>query len=398
MAARHAIDVAVIGGGIAGTATAAYLARAGASVALFERTAIGAGASGRNSGVLQRPLDPVLAELHVETLSLYRDLAASLEGDFALPAAPAGLLLVSRDVPAVRALTDRLAAAHPALGAAFLEPAEVRRLEPALHPSIAACRLDTGYPIRPEAATQGFATLAQRHGVSIEIGGTATPAIDGDRATGVIVDGRRVPSGAVVVAAGPWTPWLLDPAGPRVPIRPLWGVVVDLELGERPRHVLEEADIDDAIEPAEPAAAGDKRAPENQPDHGLAFSLVTADGANTLGSTFLDQEPDVAALVPRIVQRGAAFVPAVGTARVRGTRLCARPVSADGRPLVGAVPWLAGAYVVAGHGPWGISTAPATAHKLADLVLDRGASVPSQLDPARFLAAAATGQRPRMLT
>jgi D-hydroxyproline dehydrogenase subunit beta len=67
-----------------------------------------------------------------------------------------------------------------------------------------------------------------------------------------------------------------------------------------------------------------------------------------------------------------------------GTRRCARPQSADGRPLVGRVPWLDGLYVVAGHGPWGISTAPGTAKMLADLMMGRRTGVPPALDPARF--------------
>ena len=62
-------DVAIIGGGIVGCAAAAFLAEAGAKVELYERDEVGAAASGRNSGSIQHPFDPVLAELHFETLS-----------------------------------------------------------------------------------------------------------------------------------------------------------------------------------------------------------------------------------------------------------------------------------------------------------------------------------------
>jgi gamma-glutamylputrescine oxidase len=44
------VDVAVIGGGLMGTATSYWLAREGVSVALLEREAIGWGATGRNGG------------------------------------------------------------------------------------------------------------------------------------------------------------------------------------------------------------------------------------------------------------------------------------------------------------------------------------------------------------
>jgi len=70
------MDVAVIGGGIVGTAAAAFLAEAGAEVTLAEQTEIGAGASGRNSGAVQHPFDPALTALHEETVELFRELEA----------------------------------------------------------------------------------------------------------------------------------------------------------------------------------------------------------------------------------------------------------------------------------------------------------------------------------
>lgn len=48
----RSVDVAVIGGGLMGTATSYWLARAGIAVALLEREAIGWGATGRNGGFI----------------------------------------------------------------------------------------------------------------------------------------------------------------------------------------------------------------------------------------------------------------------------------------------------------------------------------------------------------
>jgi glycine/D-amino acid oxidase-like deaminating enzyme len=115
----------------------------------------------------------------------------------------------------------------------------------------------------------------------------------------------------------------------------------------------------------------------------IAFSLVTADGSSSLGSTFLDHEPVPDAVVPVLVERGATFVPSIGDAVIGSARRCARPLSVDGRPLVGAVPGTRGLWVAAGHGPWGISTGPASGRLVADLV-DGRAVVPPALDPARF--------------
>jgi D-amino-acid dehydrogenase len=366
-AGRPRFDVIVIGGGIVGVSAAAHLASGGRRVALVERDRIAAGASGRNSGVVQHPFDRVLVDLHLESLGLY----GALEG-FALPDAPAGLLSVTHDVDGVRRLADALAVSHPGLRPTFLSPDTVHRLEPGIARGVAACRLDIGYPVAPAAATTAYAEWAARLGVVVRIGSAATVWRAGGRVAGVaLADDERIAAADVVVAAGPWTPDVVDPSGAWRPIRSIWGVVVAVSLADPPRHVLEEAEI--SIEPGVDAD-----------DAGISFSLITADGASSLGSTFLADEPDVTATVPRIVQHGATFVPAVATSRLGKPRRCARPLSLDGRPLIGRIPGIEGLWVAAGHGPWGISTGPASGRLVADLVDGRIAAPPSALDPARF--------------
>ena len=95
MAARRP-DVAVIGAGIVGVSVAEELAGAGASVTVYEATAIAAAASGRNSGVVQYPLDPVLEELHLGTVERSRRLAGEEPDTFDLGTEPSGLMLVAR--------------------------------------------------------------------------------------------------------------------------------------------------------------------------------------------------------------------------------------------------------------------------------------------------------------
>ena len=85
---------------------------------------------------------------------------------------------------------------------------------------------------------------------------------------------RRQPSdglveaAAVVVTAGPWSPGVVDPTGAWRPILPFWGVIVELELEAPPRHVLEEADIDAAIEPDRASRRGRGRRDRLQPRDG----------------------------------------------------------------------------------------------------------------------------------
>ena len=361
-------DVVVIGGGIVGTSAAAYLAEAGRSVVLVEQTEIAAGASGRNSGVVQHPFDPVLVGLHIETLDLYRDLTG-----FELPAKPAGLLSVTSDVDGVRRLTDEIAATHPQLGPRFISADELRSLEPSIATGMAACRLDIGYPVGPAHATRAFAARAERAGVEIRVGRSASISRTGGHVDGVVVDGERIRAGDVLVASGPWSPAIVDPSGAWRPIVRRWGVVVQVSLASPPIHVLEEAEI--SIEPG---------VEEDDDPAGHAFSLVTATGVSSLGSTFLADEPDVKATVPSLIRRGSRFVPAIAEAPIGPARLCARPLSLDGRPLIGRIPGTRGLWIAAGHGPWGISTGPASGRLIADLIAGRTDNPPSALDPARF--------------
>jgi glycine/D-amino acid oxidase-like deaminating enzyme len=362
----RAIDVAIIGGGIVGAATAAFVAGEGASVVLYEREELAAGASGRNSGSVQYPFDPVLSELHLETVRLYRELSQEPVG-FRLSHRPTGLLLVDRDESAVRRLADGLRLEVPQLRPSFISAADLRVAEPALASGVCACRLDTGYPLRPGSATRAFANIARQLGASIH---EAAPArlTWRDGKPGVEGPGPPVDPGAIVVAAGPRTPEVVDPSGKWRPIKSNWGVTVEVSLAQPPGAVLEEVGV------------------QSVDEHGLPsiFSLVTAEGASIVGSTFLAERPDAHAHAPVLLERAAAYVPAIARAPVREVRSCARPQSADGRPLVGAIPGIRGLFVAAGHGPWGISTGPATARMIAALALGHEVAIPRELDPARF--------------
>ena len=106
--------------------------------------------------------------------------------------------------------------------------------------------------------------------------------------------------------------------------------------------------------------------------------IAAADGVSTLGSTFLPDEPERARLVALLIRRGAGFLPAIGGARILATRMCARPQSVDGRPFIGPVGGVDGLFVCAGHGPWGISTGPASATLVVDAIVTR-AAIPGEL-------------------
>jgi glycine/D-amino acid oxidase-like deaminating enzyme len=363
-------DVAIVGGGIVGCAAAAFLAEAGVRVQLFEQGALAGAASGRNSGSIQHPFDPVLAQLHFETLRHY----AELDG-FDMPERPAGVLLLARERGPLVSTVAEIRAGQPELEPALLDPRELNLLEPRVGRKIWGCRLETGYPVQPAAATLGFAERARRAGAELHEGRPAWPWVMGRSVRGVLAGGRHFAAGSVLVAAGPWAPEVIDPTRAWRPIAPVWGVVVDVIVDDPPHHVIEEVGVEGV------AGVGPDEDPATPP--ASIFSLVAANGSVSVGSTFLAEEPDAASWAGRLRRAGEPFVPALKRARVESARACARPQSIDGRPLVGPAGGIDNLWIAAGHGPWGISTGPATARLAADALLGR-ADPPPELRASRF--------------
>lgn len=373
----------MIGGGVIGCAAAAIMADRGARVVLVEGTAIGAGASGRNLGAIQHPFDSVLAELYHESLDRYRALADRTDTDFAMGATPAGLLLLNRDPDAAAAQARRMADAFPELGAELLTAEEVHRLEPSLTHGPAAVRVATGYPIPPASATAAWASLADDRGAVFVVGSPGRPRVNDGRVVGVTLEGgMRIDAGAVLVAAGPWSPALVDPSGNWRPIHATWGVTLQLRLdGHAPRHIVEEDEVD-AVNRAAAATTRAAQPADSEADPPSLFSIASAGDISTVGSTFLAIEPEPERIGALLLRRAATFLPAVMEAEIVGRRMCARPQSMDGRPFIGAAGATDGLFICAGHGPWGISTGPASAAMAARAVLD-GTSPPPELDASR---------------
>jgi D-hydroxyproline dehydrogenase subunit beta len=232
---------------------------------------------------------------------------------------------------------------------------------------LSAVLLATGYPIPPHAATQAMAARAERSGAELRLGVRAASIEPGPSLR--LQDGTSLAAGAILIAAGPWSAELLDPSGGWRPIRPTYGVTVQVALSPTPTSVLEEGAVHTVNRPVDV---------DEWPDDLFTFSMVTAGGVSTVGSTFFPSAPDPAAFAPQLVAHGARFVPALLGAAIVRSRVCARPQSVDGRPFIGPVDGLDRVFVTAGHGPWGISIGPASASLIIANVLD-GEPIPPEL-------------------
>src|SRR4051794_7938318 len=215
-------DILVVGGGLAGTAIAYYLARGGADVLLIERTEINALASGANSGSIhaQIPLEPYLEQgeawtrgfaptipLMIASIGLWSGLEAELGADLELEL-PGGLM-VAEDERQLRIL-ERKAAVERAHGlpVEILSPADLRRIAPCLAPDLAGaafCPIEG--KANPQRVAPAFARAAERLGARIRCGvelhglrpgapGFPPPPSPGPGRAGRVVNGPGPDAGA----------------------------------------------------------------------------------------------------------------------------------------------------------------------------------------------------------
>jgi glycine/D-amino acid oxidase-like deaminating enzyme len=386
-------DVVVVGGGIIGAACAHELASRGASVTLLERKELAAGASGRNNGLWLTPVDPELLPMARRSLDAYLELAERSPVPFRLDREPIGMVvaaLAADDLPVGEA------ANAPYEGAGVqvdrLEAAEVRELEPAVAAEVVGgWHVHHGHRLAPAALTVGLASLARDHGATVRHHLPVRALLErGDRVAGVVTDDGIVEADEVLVAAGPWTPALLDPLEIRLPIVPArgWLVRLDAEVGVL-RHLVASAGWEEATGRW---GAGQVRAAELGSVSAATSTLLhpASDGTVIAGSS---RQPVITTAaedhgVPEAIVEGALrMVPALGRAGVRSAWWGIRPMTPDERPLVGRVG--EGLWVASGHGSEGVILGAGTAELVAAQLLGGEPPFdPAPFDPRRPMSAA----------
>lgn len=219
-----AVDVAVIGGGLLGTATAYELAGLGARALLLERDTLGAAASGRNAGTLNlihekaRQFDDV--GFRLRALGRWRTLAAELDAPLG-EHVDQGTLLAAETAAEAEAM-DVLAAGYKAADLAVerLDGAALRRQAPYLSPNItAALFCPLGGHADPALATSAFAAAAIRRGATIRQGVHVIALAPDGQGWRLTTPQGTLLAGRVIVAAGPWSMGLMVPFGLAVPLR-----------------------------------------------------------------------------------------------------------------------------------------------------------------------------------
>jgi D-hydroxyproline dehydrogenase subunit beta len=386
-------DVVVVGGGIIGAACAFELASGGASVTLLEREELAAGASGRNNGLWVTPVDPALLPMARVSLARYLELAEGSPVPFRVDEAPIGLIAVALDEEEMT-LGDRAHAPYRAAGVDVerLEPSEILGLEPALSRDVLGGWLvHHGHRLAPAALTVAMAHMAVERGATLRHHLPARALIEeSGRVVGVVTDDGRIEADEVVVAAGPWTTALLDPAGIRLPIVGArgWLVRLNVEAGLL-RRLVASAGWEAVTRRWEDGAVVASRL-EDMTAATSTLLHPTSEGSLIAGSsreTALTLEAGEPGVPARIVRGAIRLVPALGDAEVNSAWWGVRPLTPDERPLVGRV--ADGLSVAAGHGSEGVILGAGTGQLVASQLLGRDPPFePEPFDPGRFRTSA----------
>jgi D-hydroxyproline dehydrogenase subunit beta len=374
-------DIVVIGAGIVGAACARWLARAGARVELYDRSFPASGSSGACEGNVLAWDKELRRELPLAQRSaeLWAGLADELPDD--LEYERKGSIVVAETAQEMVAARERAAVLERhGVPSRLLDADELRAEEPHSAPDLPGGVLYPGdAQLEPRLATVALVAAAQRAGARV-VTGTAVEAIERDgsgRATAVRTTGGRVATGAVVVAAGVWTPAVLASARLHVPVTPRKGHVVVLQRSAvRFRRKLSEFGYVSAVE------ADDGR---------LQVAMVvesTQSGTTLLGSSRehrdFDRDVDVA-VAAEVARRAARFFPVLRELQVLRIYAGLRPLSPDHLPIVGPLGHAENVCVATGHEGAGIGLAPATAELVTAWYTGAAPALPLEwFSPDRF--------------
>lgn len=351
------IDVAVIGGGIAGLACAHELAGAGRKVALFEG-AVGRAAAWAAAGMLSpwaegdesagadrgSSAGPTALEMREASLHLYPGWVAAVQTETGreIEMRRCGSLVVSLqgEIPAL----ERLASvARRAPGFRELTAEQARVEAPLLGASIQDAVLlpEEGYA-DPRSILPALQEACRLRGVALLEEAVMGLIEDSGGVRGVVTATGDVPSATVLNAGGSWASPFLD----REEIRPVRGQVLVLTPprgAPRPRRVIQS---------------------------GKVYLVPRKDGSIIAGATSEEAglDPSVTEAATRILlERAASVAPSLAGWALREARAGLRPHRVGG-PLIGPDRRRPGLYHVAGLYRHGILLAPYAAARIRDCI------------------------------
>lgn len=378
-------EILIIGGGIAGTAIAYYLAQAGHEVVLLEKHAIAAAASGRNAGTTWATGwgDPPDLEttLGMGGLEIMKTLQGDLGKDLEFrQSGSLKIIATEEEYTYFQTKTRKLSAAGHRVK--LLDAREARSLEPALSPSIlGACYSPYGSNANPVLTTRALAELAQQHGAEIRfvkvtdlqhLESGAYQVTTGE--TGINEPPEHFKAEKLVLAAGPWCHELGLLLGLDIPVFAVRGQMwATGPLPPRIFHSIGAAESElawsqnpysDAQTPRELTHRGEQRLTRHLYGRQTASGEIIIGGDRQIGVQSMVDPAGIA--VNR--QHASELFPFLSEQPITRTWYGWMPFTREHRPIIGQIPDFQGFYILTGLSSAGFEQGPMAGKLLADLI------------------------------
>ena len=353
-------DVTIIGSGIIGLTSAYFLAKAGVSVAVYDRGDLGREASWAGAGIIPpgnpdraaTPADKLrgLGSLRFPELSAeLRDLTG-IDNGYRRCGGIEFLAHEDEGVPDVwRA--EGISFERLSLSAAKrLEPLGDVQGEPHLLPGCAQ--------VRNPWHLRALIAACEKSGVRLHRDtGVEAWEFKGDRVSAVrLANGDRVTANRYLLAAGAWSESLLRPLGHSPHVHPVRGQIALLKGRSCSRVLM----------------------------LGKRYIVPRGDGLTLIGSTGEPEAGFEKVTTPEGVSELLAFarktVPVLADAVLETSWAGLRPGSPDGLPFIGSVPGWGDVFVAAGHFRAGVQLSLGTAQAITELLT----GVPTYVDLDAF--------------
>ena len=365
-------DVVIVGGGAAGCAAAYYLAQAGVKSTIVEREGIASQASGFSAGGLNPlqgaeipgRLGPLAWESYCMHLELWDELReeTGIEYDGRIVSS-IKLAFQESDLHELEETLDIFTAVD-GFEARWLEPYEVLELEPRATTKVIQALYTRGNAaLDSYRYTQALVEASKKRGVSVRRGKIVGLNASGNRVTGVRLADGVISCGQVLLAMGPWSrlaePWL----GAYIPVDPLKGEILRMELPGAPvRH--------DISGGGSIYAKPDGKLWCGATEEWKGFDRTLTDSAEK-----------------SLLEGAVRLVPDLANGRIVLHTACLRPVTPDWLPIVGKQPSWENAYLATGAGKKGVLLSPGMGKAVADLMCQGETRLPvSGFGPDRFAA------------
>ena len=349
-------EVVIIGAGAAGCATAYNLSLSGIRCTVIEREGVGSQASGYAAGGLNPlegtnipgPLGPLAMESYLLHSDLWESLKESTEIDYEWR--PIKLIKVCFDYSELSDLNETHQrfneCPNEGFSADWLTAQELQELEPRISSkSLSGLLVQGNVSVNSYQYTLALAKAAKDMGASFVSGTVTGLHRQNNRVSGVELDNQSIHCETLVIATGPWSQDAEHWLGTQIPVSPLKGEILRLEM--------------------------DNTTLQYDFSGGRGSIYSKSNGQIWCGSTeeWKGFSKDLTESAKSSIMKGATtLIPELANATLVLHTACLRPVTPDWLPIIGPAPSWGNVFLATGAGKKGILLSPAIGKSIADLI------------------------------